>query len=139
MDEGKLLNLLLDQFYIEGNDLHWNYADGFTIGNILGEEVKNELVDIKLGIKSLSLNLSELDEDTLSNLCDQFRKNVFEKANKKDPRESNHIGFEYVQILSNGHDGMEGWINLFFNDEIVALINNDYLASQIKQSIPERH
>lgn len=46
---------------------------------------------------------------------------------------------EYVQILSNGHDGMEGWINLFFNDEIVALINNDYLASQIKQSIPERH
>lgn len=89
--------------------------------------------------ESLSLNLSELDEDTLSKLCDQFRKNVFEKANKKDPRESNHIGFEYVQIPSNGHDGMEGWINLFFNDEMVALINNDYLASQIKQSILERH
>lgn len=47
-----------------------------------------------------------------------------------------HLGFEYVPILSNGTDGMEGWINLFFNGEIIALVNNEYLATQIKQSIP---
>jgi hypothetical protein len=30
--------------------------------------------------------LNELDEQTLSELCDNFRKEVFEKAGKKDPK-----------------------------------------------------
>lgn len=30
--------------------------------------------------------LAELPEDTLSQLCDDFRRGVFERAGKKDPR-----------------------------------------------------
>jgi hypothetical protein len=48
-----------------------------------------------------------------------------------------HVGFEYVEIASNGNDGMERWINLFFNGEIVALVENEVLADQIKKSIPK--
>ena len=35
---------------------------------------------------SPSWELCELELDTLSELCDQFRKDVFAKANKIDPR-----------------------------------------------------
>jgi hypothetical protein len=40
------------------------------------------------GIKTLpSLALHELEPDVLSGLCDEFRKDVFAKAMKKDPKE----------------------------------------------------
>lgn len=48
----------------------------------------------KVGLKqnglvmSPSWELCELDLDTLSDLCDQFRKDVFAKANKIDPRKA---------------------------------------------------
>lgn len=48
-----------------------------------------------------------------------------------------NIGFEYVEIASNGNDGMERWINLFFNGEIVALVQNEVIADQLKKSIPK--
>lgn len=48
-----------------------------------------------------------------------------------------HAGFEYVEIASNGTDGMSKWINLFFNGEIIALVDNDSLADQIKQLVPK--
>lgn len=37
-------------------------------------------------VESPSYALSELDEKTLSALCDEFRATVFEKAGKDDPR-----------------------------------------------------
>lgn len=33
------------------------------------------------------ISLRDIDEGTLSNLCDQFRKDIFKKAEKKDPRD----------------------------------------------------
>ena len=44
-------------------------------------------------VTSPSWKLSELDEDTLSDLCDQFRKDVFKRANKKDPTEPGYKPF----------------------------------------------
>jgi hypothetical protein len=35
---------------------------------------------------TISYKLSELDEQTLSELCDSFRRQVFENAGKVDPR-----------------------------------------------------
>jgi hypothetical protein len=46
-----------------------------------------------------------------------------------------NVGFEYVEIASNGNDGME--INLFFNGEIVARVENEVIADRIKKSIPK--
>ena len=39
-----------------------------------------------------SISITELSEETLSGLCDEFRKNVFKKAGKKDPKENVNIG-----------------------------------------------
>lgn len=36
-----------------------------------------------------SIALKDLDEDTLSQLCEEFRQNVFRKAGKKDPKVKN--------------------------------------------------
>ena len=41
-------------------------------------------------------------------------------------------GFNYVDIVTSG---CEGWINLFFDEHIIALVNNVYLATKIKASI----
>ena len=65
------------------------------------------------------------------NICD-----LFQMVNVTDAG-GPHVGFEYVPITSNGEDGMEDWINLFFNGEIIALIDNKYLATQLKKAIPE--
>jgi hypothetical protein len=32
-------------------------------------------------------SLSEVDPETLSNLCDDFRKEIFRKSGKKDPKQ----------------------------------------------------
>lgn len=61
---------------------------------------------------------------------------LFQMVNVTDA-EGPNVGFEYAQIASSGNDGMEGWINLFFNGDIVALVNNNYLADQLKKAIPE--
>ncbi len=36
--------------------------------------------------KSLTFSLSEIDPQALSDLCDQFRRAIFDKAKKKDPK-----------------------------------------------------
>ena len=39
------------------------------------------------GIKEpLKFSLSELDSETLSGLCDEFRREIFRKAGKTDPK-----------------------------------------------------
>lgn len=39
------------------------------------------------GLKEISgFPLSEIEPETLSDMCDEFRKSIFEKAGKKDPR-----------------------------------------------------
>lgn len=35
---------------------------------------------------TISIPLSDVDAESLSDLCDEFRKSVFEKAGKKDPK-----------------------------------------------------
>jgi len=46
------------------------------------------------------------------------------------------MGFNYVDVVG---EGCEGWINLFFNDECIALIRDTDLALKIKMSAQSRH
>ena len=47
-------------------------------------------------VESPKWHIKEVDEKTLSEMCDQFRKDIFEKAGKRDPnieqveKEHNH-------------------------------------------------
>lgn len=41
------------------------------------------------GGSTISIPLSEVNDQSLSDLCDEFRKSVFEKAGKKDPKGGN--------------------------------------------------
>ena len=43
--------------------------------------------------------------------------------------------FNYVNVVGRG---CEGWLNLFFGDEIIALVNNVALADEIRKTISER-
>lgn len=47
----------------------------------------------------------------------------------------NMKGFEYVNITCKG---CEGWLNLFFNDVIIALIRDVNLADQIREVAKEK-
>lgn len=44
-------------------------------------------------------------------------------------------GFNYVDIVS---DGCAGWLNLFFGDDVVALVDNVELANRIRSEIKPR-
>ena len=45
------------------------------------------------GIRPLpSIPLCDLDPQTISDLCDEFRKEVFASAGKEDPKQSHDIG-----------------------------------------------
>ena len=41
-------------------------------------------------------------------------------------------GFNYVDIVTSG---CKGWINLFFGEHVIALIDNVFLAEKIKAAI----
>jgi len=43
--------------------------------------------------------------------------------------------FNYVNITTNG---CEGWLNLFFGDECIAVITSVYLADKIRSEVPKR-
>ena len=45
------------------------------------------------------------------------------------------MSFNYTNIVGKE---CAGWINLFFGDEVVALVNNVDLANRIREEIPER-
>lgn len=45
-------------------------------------------------------------------------------------------GFSYVNITTKG---CEGWINLFFGEQIIAMISDVDLASEIKAETEERY
>jgi len=56
---------------------------------------------VKLGVSAeeISIPLDEMSDLALSNLCDEFRKKVFEKAKKQDPmvtRIRNAVAAQYV-------------------------------------------
>jgi len=44
--------------------------------------------------------------------------------------------FTYVNIASKG---CEGWLNLFFGDHVIALVDNVWLANQIRAEIQEKN
>lgn len=44
------------------------------------------------------------------------------------------VGFSYVDVTS---PNCEGWLNLFWGDYCVALVNNAYIAEQMRQTIPQ--
>jgi hypothetical protein len=44
--------------------------------------------------------------------------------------------FNYVNCV--GGDYCKGWMNLFFGDEVIALINNVELANKMRKTISER-
>ncbi len=43
--------------------------------------------------------------------------------------------FNYVNVVGKG---CEGWLNLFFGDDCIALVNDTKLADRIRATIPER-
>jgi hypothetical protein len=47
--------------------------------------VRTKRINAKEDLDNAVMRLSDLDEDTLSFMCDEFRKTVFSKAMKKDP------------------------------------------------------
>jgi len=46
------------------------------------------------------------------------------------------MGFNYVNIVTKG---CEGWLNLFVDDHIIALVQDIYLANRIRALATERH
>ena len=56
--------------------------------------------------------------------------------NGKENRMS-ELQFNYVNIVSNNPD-TEGWLNLFFGERCVALVNDKHLADEIRKEIPEK-
>lgn len=44
-------------------------------------------------------------------------------------------GFNYVDITTKGCDG---WLNLFFGEDIIALVRNVDLATRIRATTPRR-
>lgn len=44
--------------------------------------------------------------------------------------------FSYVNIVGKG---CEGWLNLFFADEIIAMVSNKAIAKEIRKDIPEKY
>jgi hypothetical protein len=46
-----------------------------------------------------------------------------------------NTGFNYVNITTKG---CEGWLNLFLDDEIIALVQNNYIASRVRACATER-
>lgn len=44
-------------------------------------------------------------------------------------------GFSYVNVTTKD---CEGWLNLFFDDYPIALVNNAHIANQLRERIPER-
>lgn len=44
--------------------------------------------------------------------------------------------FTYVNVIGRG---CEGWLNLFFEDEVIALVTNVELANKIRKVIKEKH
>lgn len=65
----------------------------------------------------------------VKNVCDTAR----DKGSSSGP--SGSITFNYVDITTKG---CEGWLNLFFGDEIVAMVRNKALASEIRKVTPPR-
>ena len=48
----------------------------------------------------------------------------------------NLVGFSYVDITTKG---CEGWLNLFWGDYCVALVNNVDIANQMRQILPTKN
>lgn len=44
-------------------------------------------------------------------------------------------GFNYVDVVGKG---CEGWLNLFFGDHCIALVNNLCLADEIRKAVKPR-
>ena len=49
----------------------------------------------------------------------------------------NQMGFNYVNIVSVNEE-CDGWLNLFFDDECVAMVDNVDLANRMRENIPEK-
>ena len=45
------------------------------------------------------------------------------------------IEFNYVDITTKG---CEGWLNLFIDDECVALVKNEYIANKIRKIVKKK-
>ena len=46
------------------------------------------------------------------------------------------MGFNYVNITTKG---CEGWLNLFVDEHVIALVQNVYLANRIRDLATERN
>ena len=46
------------------------------------------------------------------------------------------MGLNYVNIMTSG---CKGWLNLFIDDDVIAMVSNVSLADKIRKEIPERH
>ena len=57
----------------------------FSTPNYVIAESKSELKQDSM-VESPKWHIKEVDETTLSEMCDQFRKDIFEKAGKRDPK-----------------------------------------------------
>lgn len=58
----------------------------FSTPNFVLQKFDHGEVPSSVREQDISYPLSAVDADSLSMLCDQFRKDVFQKAQKKDPR-----------------------------------------------------
>lgn len=52
-----------------------------------------------------------------------------------DSKEEKESGFSYVDIATKG---CEGWLNLFFYGEAIAMINNLFLADKIRREVRKK-
>lgn len=61
---------------------------------------------------------------------------LFMKSDRQRTELTQRDTFNYVNITTKG---CEGWLNLFFDDHVIALVDNVCLADKIRQEIPERN
>lgn len=50
--------------------------------------------------KPLTLPLKDIDEESLSDLCDKFRDSIFDKALKRDPKKHGNAGRKKTKLKS---------------------------------------
>ena len=71
--------------------------------------------------------------ETIDEVIDQSAKDFAERFSGKS--QTTGSVFNYVNVVGRG---CEGWLNLFFGDDIIALVNNVELANKIRKTISER-
>ena len=58
--------------------------------------------------------------------------NLYQLSNMKKENNIKESDFSYVDVVG---EGCEGWINLFFEDYIIALIRDVEVANKMKEQI----